>query len=111
MRGSNEQSQGYSRFAKAQYYDNLTKEQVGGFSNRRNAPNMFNASAGALEPNANLALLKQRMWVVNYYKTLHGLEHTFWPHHVMKKTGVHLNKFKFNYAAKGFVALTLISEI
>ena len=55
--------------------------------------------------------LKNRLWVANYYRYLHGVEFAHWPHFVMQKSARQLNKYKFNYAVKAFFAYTVYREV
>ena len=55
-----------------------------------------------MNPVANLEALKQRLWVAEHYKYLHGAEIAHWPHFFLKNVGTHLNKYKYNYAVKAF---------
>lgn len=89
--------------------ENLTKEQFSG--NYRNRLPMLNSSKDSLNPVANLETLKNRLWVTEYYRLLHGVEHAYWPHYTMKNVGNHLFKYKFNYAVKAFFAYQVYREI
>lgn len=80
--------------------ENLTKEQYSG--NFRSKLPMLNSSRDALNPSVNLETLRNRLWVTEYYRTLHGVEQAYWPHYVLRNVGGHLNKYKFNYLVKGF---------
>jgi hypothetical protein len=107
--GKNESLQGYQKFAKGQFYENLTKEQFSG--NYRNSIAPLNASANALNPSASLEKLKNRLWVAEHYRLLHGVEHAYWPHYTLRNIGCHLNKYKFNYAIKLFFAYQVYREV
>ena len=63
---------------------------------------MLNSSRDALNPALNLDTLKNRLWVIDHYRTIHGIEHAYWPHYTMRNVGRHLWKFKFNYGIKAF---------
>jgi hypothetical protein len=80
--------------------ENLTKEQYSG--NYRSKLPMLNASRDTLNPVLNAETLKNRLWVIEHYRTLHGIEHAYWPHYLMRNAGSHLWKYKFNYGIKGF---------
>jgi hypothetical protein len=107
--GKNEQTQGFQKFANAQFYENLTKEQFSG--NYRNAIAPLNASRNSLNPAVNLEKLKNRLWVAEHYRLLHGVEHAYWPHYAMRNVGTHLNKYKFNYLVKAFFAYQVYREV
>ena len=80
--------------------ENLTKEQYSG--EYRNKLLNINASRDTLNPSANLETLKNRLWVTEYYRLLHGVEHAYWPHYTLRNVGADLNKYKFNYLVKAF---------
>ena len=101
--------QGYQKFANAQFYENLTKEQFSG--NFRNAIAPLNASRDSLNPSVGLEKLKNRLWVAEHYRLLHGIEHAYWPHYTLRNIGGHLNKYKFNYAVKAFFAYQVYREV
>lgn len=63
---------------------------------------MLNSSRDALNPSLNLETLKNRLWVTEHYRLLHGVEHAYWPHYFLKNTGGHLWKYKLNYIVKAF---------
>jgi hypothetical protein len=80
--------------------ENLTKEQFSG--EYRNKLANINASRDSLNPAINLETLKNRLWVTEHYRLLHGVEHAYWPHYALRNVGLHLNKYKFNYLVKAF---------
>ena len=51
----------------------------------------------------NTETLRNRLWVIDHYKYRYGANHTFWVHTALGKTFGHLNRYKFNYALKGFL--------
>lgn len=55
--------------------------------------------------------LKNRLWVAQYYKNLHGEEFANWPHYFLRNSLKHLNKYKLNYAFKAFVAYHMYRDI
>jgi hypothetical protein len=63
--------------------ENLTKEQYSG--NYRSKLPMLNASRDTLNPVLNAETLKNRLWVIEHYRTLHGIEHAYWPHYLMRE--------------------------
>ena len=89
--------------------ENLTKEQYSG--NYRRSINVLSASRDTLNPKLNLETLKSRLWVIDHYRYLHGVEHAHWPHFFMKNLGRHLNKYKFNYLVKTFFVYNFVREI
>ncbi len=91
------------------YLENLTKEQYSG--NYRNRLPTLNSSKDSLNPAMNLETLKNRLWVAEHYRLLHGVEHAYWPHYTMRNIGLHLNKYKFNYAVKAFFAYQVYREV
>jgi hypothetical protein len=72
---------------------------------------MLNSSRDTLNPALNLETLKNRLWVAEHYKYLHGVEHAYWPHFAMKRAGNHLWKYKFNYAVKAFFLYQVVREV
>jgi hypothetical protein len=101
--------QGYQKFANAQFYENLTKEQFSGNYRDKLAP--LSSSQNALNPAASLDIAKNRLWVAEHYRLLHGVEHAYWPHYTMRNVGCHLNKYKFNYIVKAFFAYQVYREV
>jgi hypothetical protein len=89
--------------------ENLTKEQFSG-EYRTKLP-MLNASRDSLNPALNLETLKNRLFVMEHYRTLHGVEFAYWPHYALRNLGRHVNKYKFNYALKAFVLYSAIRDI
>lgn len=89
--------------------ENLTKEQFSG--NYRSKVPALNASRDTINPAINLETLKNRLWVAEHYRLLHGVEHAYWPHYFIRNLGGHLNKYKFNYAVKAFFAYQVYREI
>jgi hypothetical protein len=89
--------------------ENLTKEQFSGDYRRKNQ--LLNASRDTLNPAVNLETLKNRLWVTEHYRLLHGVEHAYWPHFVLKNVGNHLWKYKFNYGIKGYFVFNLFRVI
>lgn len=61
---------------------------------------MLNASRDTLNPALNLETLKNRLWVIEHYRLLHGVEHAYWPHFFIKNLGTKVWKYKFSYAVK-----------
>ena len=108
MAGKNEQHQGYQKFASAQFYENLTKEQYSGKLSR--GINALSASRDTLNPMLNAKTLKDRLTAIEYYKYQHGVEHARWPHFFMTNCARHLNRYKFNYGIKAFGAYVVYRE-
>jgi len=54
--------------------------------------------------------LKNRLELIQYYKTVHG-DHAFWPHFFMRRVANHAFKYKFNYAVKGFASLLVFTSL
>ena len=98
----------YPLFTQNLILENLTKEQYSG--NYRNRVPMLNSSRDSLNPAVNLETLKNRLWVAEHYRLLHGVEFAYWPHYAMKNVGTHLWKFKFNYAVKAFFIYQVYRE-
>ncbi len=55
-----------------------------------------------MNPQQSLETLKNRLWVTEYYRNLHGEEFAHWPHYFLRNSFKHINKYKFNYAVKAF---------
>ncbi len=91
------------------HIENLTKEQYSG-QYRRKLP-YLSASRDSLNPALNLETLQARLFVMEHYKYLHGVEHAHWPHYVMKNVGGHMWKYKFNYAIKAFFLYQVYREV
>lgn len=72
---------------------------------------MLNSSRDSLNPAINLETLKNRLWVAEHYRLLHGVEHAYWPHYLMRNVGGHLKKYKFNYAIKAFFIYQVYREV
>jgi hypothetical protein len=87
----------------------LTKEEYSG--NYRKRFSLLSASKDTLNPSLNLETLKNRLWVTEHYRLLHGVEHAHWPHYMMKNVGNHLWKFKFNYGVKAFFIYQVAREV
>lgn len=71
----------------------------------------LSASRDSLNPALNLETLKNRLWVMEYYRTLNGVEYTYWPHYTLRNLGRHVNKYKLNYIVKGFVLYNLLRSV
>ena len=100
--GKNEKSEGYQKFAAAQFYENLTKEQYAGAYRPRLS--IFNSAKDALNPAVNTETLRNRLWVIDHYRFRYGAAHTYWLHTLLSKGGAKLYKYKFNYALKAVLA-------
>ena len=55
--------------------------------------------------------MKNRLAVAEYYRLLHGEQHAYWVHYSMRNIGRHINKYKYNYAFKGFMLYNVYREI
>ncbi|CDW71683.1 UNKNOWN [Stylonychia lemnae] len=88
--------------------ENLTKEEYSG--EYRNDLLNLGASQNTLNPQHSLDTLKNRLWVSEFYRLQHGVEHAHWPHFFLRNVGRHLNKYKFNYAVKGYLVYLLYRE-
>lgn len=55
--------------------------------------------------------LKNRLFVTEHYRLLHGVEHAYWPHYMMRNMGNHLWKFKLNYGVKAFFIYQVAREV
>jgi len=108
QKGKNESSEGYQKFASAQFYENLTREQFAGAHRPRLT--VFNSARDALNPHVNSTTLKNRLWVIDHYKYRYGADHTFWVHSVLRRAGANLNRYKFNYVVKAFLAYQVYSS-
>ena len=106
--GKNEKSEGYQKFAAAQFYENLTKEQYAG--SYRPRLSIFNSSRDALNPFVNAETLRNRLWVIDHYRFRYGAAHTYWVHTFLSKTFKNVNKYKFNYLLKAFLAYNVYSR-
>ena len=91
------------------YIENLTKEQFSG--NYRDKLAHLNSSRDTINPSINLENVKNRLWVTEHYRLVRGLEHAYWPHFVIRNVGLHLNKYKFNYAVKAFFAYQVYRDV
>jgi len=88
--------------------DNLTKEQYTGVVKR---PSSFlSASRDTLNPRLNTETLKNRLRVIEHFKTINGVELAHWPHFALTRFGKHLYRYKFNYAIKGFAAYLIYRD-
>ena len=96
--GKNETSDGYQKFASAQFYENLSSEQYAGAY--RPKLTIFSATRDALNPQVNTTKLRNRLWLIDHYRYRYGAQHTFWLHAAMKGLGTKLWKYKFNLGAK-----------
>ena len=83
--------------------ENLTKEQYSGVARSSRRHGILSASRDTLNPLLNSQNLKNRLALIQHYKTVHG-DHAFWPHFFMRRVANHAMKYKFNYAVKGFAA-------
>ena len=101
--GKNEQNEGYQKFAAAQFYENLTKEQYAG-SQYLPRLSIFNVTRDALNPRVNAEVLRNRLWVIDHYKFRYGAQHTYWVHYALKNAAKNAWTYKFNYLAKGLLA-------
>jgi hypothetical protein len=88
----------------------LTKEQYAGVAKVPKL-GLLSTSRDALNPLLNTETLKNRLFVIQHYKYLHGVEFAHWPHFVLANIGRHLMKYKFNYAVKGFAAFLLYRAV
>ena len=86
----------------------MTKEQYSG--QYRPTVNIFNVSRDVMNPELNTELLKNRIRLIDYYKYRHGVNHTYWVHSFLSRQGNKLNKYKFNYAIKAFLAYQVYSK-
>ena len=107
--GKNEKSEGYQKFAAAQFYENLTKEQYAGAYRPRIS--IFNSTRDALNPYVNAETLRNRLWVIDHYRFRYGASYTYWVHTLLQKTGSNLNRYKFNYLLKAFFAYQVYSKV
>ena len=106
--GKNEKSEGYQKFAAAQFYENLTKEQYAGAYRPRLS--IFNSAKDALNPSVNTETLRNRLWVIDHYRFRYGASHTYWVNTLLSKTGSHMYKYKFNYALKAFLGYQIYAS-
>jgi hypothetical protein len=88
----------------------LTKEQYAGVAKVPKV-GLLNTSRDALNPLLNTETLKNRLFVIQHYKYLHGVEFAHWPHFVLRNIGNNLMKYKYNYAVKGFAAFMLYRAV
>lgn len=88
--------------------ENLTKEQYAG--QYRPKLSIFSSSKDALNPSLNAEKLKNRLFVIDHYKYRYGVNHTYWVHSALAKSANKLNKYKFNYALKAFLAYNVYSK-
>ena len=56
-----------------------------------------------MNPNINATTLKNRLWVIDHYRYRYGADHTFWVNSVLRRMAANANRYKFNYAVKGFL--------
>lgn len=106
--GKNEKSEGYQKFAAAQFYENLTKEQYAG--SYRPRLSIFNSSRDALNPFVNAETLRNRLWVIDHYRFRYGAAHTYWLHSFLSRSLNKVNKYKFNYLLKAFLAYNVYAR-
>ena len=98
--GKNESADGVDKYAIAQYYENLAKEQYAG--NYRPSLNVLDTSRDLANPRLNAELLKGRLEITEHFRYRYGEAHTYWFHTMMRNTFKHVNKYKFNYLLKAF---------
>ena len=106
--GKNQNNQGVSKLRRAQFYENLTKEQYTGAVPKDITTQ--GASPDTLNPLLNTQRLKSRLQLIEAYRYKHGVMYARWPHFVMQKVGSNLWRYKFNYAVKGLAAFMLYQE-
>ena len=108
LREGSNQTEGHDKFIQGQYYENLTREQYS--RNFRTDLKYLSPARDALNPKMNLELLKQRLAQMERIEAQIPAKYRFWPRHLMDKYGAHLNKYKFNYLVKAFLAYNLYRE-
>lgn len=87
----------------------MTHEQYS--SAAREVPSILNVSRDRLNPQLNAQILQSRLAVIESYKLRRGEQFLHWPHHVMNRWGAHLNRYKFNYALKGFFLALMVQDL
>ena len=85
----------------------MTREQYAGAY--RPKISMLNHAKDALNPLVNTRILKERIAVIDFYKFRYGADHTYWVHAAMRRMSGNLNRYKFNYALKAFLAYQVYS--
>jgi hypothetical protein len=65
---------------------------------------VFSPARDALNPNVNVAALKNRLWTIDHYKFRYGADHTYWVHAGLRRLANNVGKYKFNYIVKAFLA-------
>lgn len=88
--------------------ENLTKEAYSG--NYRNRISPISNSANILNPQMNLETLKNRLFVVDYYRNLHGVQNAYWAHYFLKRAGNHIYKYKFAFALKSLLVYNIYRD-
>jgi len=108
--GKNQHNSGYQKFASAQFFENLTKEQYSGEFRPRITG--LSISRDSLNPLLNAQILKERLALIEHYKAANG-GHMFhhWPYYFMKNMGTHMNRYKFNYGLKAFAAYVVYRDL
>jgi hypothetical protein len=71
---------------------------------------IFNSSRDALNPFVNAETLRNRLWVIDHYRFRYGAAHTYWVHTFLSKTFTRVNRYKFNYLLKAFLAYNIYSR-
>lgn len=87
----------------------MTSEQYSGVVPRQ--INALSVSRDTLNPLLNTTILKQRLKMIEHFRTLHGERYAYWPHYWMGNKASQLWKYKFNYAVKGFAAYMVFREV
>jgi hypothetical protein len=71
---------------------------------------IFNSSRDALNPFVNAETLRNRLWVIDHYRFRYGAAHTYWLHTFLSRTLKNVNKYKFNYLLKAYLAYNVYSR-
>ena len=97
------------KFYQIQILDNLTKEAYSGVSKRPSG--ILSVSRDTLNPLLNTQTLKNRLGDIEHYKYINGVQFAHWPHFALTRFANHLNRYKFNYAIKGFAAYIIYRDL
>jgi len=63
-----------------------------------------------LNPFVNAETLRNRLWVIDHYKFRYGAGHTYWVHSALSRAFKNVNRYKFNYLLKAFLAYNVYSK-
>ena len=87
----------------------MTREQFAG--SYRPRLQIFNSARDALNPHANAANLRNRLWVIDHYRFRYGAAHHYWVHTALSKIAKNVKTYGANYAVKALIGYQIYSSI